>query len=188
MRLFVEAVLDDEALEAAWSAGQAFRAEPMVPTRSIRWVRREAFHLTLRFLGEVDESRSAEIVSALDALPGCPPIRLQIGQWGTFGGRFPRVLWLGLADESGRLRRFRERLDAALAEMDLEPDPAPFQPHLTLGRVRRQATRDELAALRRAVVARPPLQIPTTVQVAALVESTLNPGGPKYRRLARVEL
>ena len=188
MRLFVEAVLDDEALEAAWSAGQALRAEPQTPSHSIRWVRREAFHLTLRFLGEVDESSTSEIASALAELSNLGPMPLQIGELGTFGGRFPRVVWLGLADDAGLLPRLRERLDAALAETDLEPDPAPFRPHLTLGRVRRQATRDELAALRRAIANRPPLQVSTTVRAVALVESTLTPGSPRYRQLARVEL
>ena len=188
MRLFIEAVTDDTALDAAWSAGQRLRGEPDFPAQHVRWVRRDAFHLTLRFLGEIEEARAAAIASALEELSGFGTIPLEIGEWGTFGGRYPRVIWLGLRDNNRRLPKLRDHLDAALARVELEPDPAPFRPHLTLGRVRRQAGRDDLGAIRRAVQHRRPLQIRAELRAAALVESTLHPSGPRYRRLARTEL
>ena len=52
MRLFVESVLEPLALDEVWSVGQQMRGEPGFPHGAVRWVKREAMHLTLRFLGK----------------------------------------------------------------------------------------------------------------------------------------
>ncbi|MYJ58163.1 MAG: RNA 2',3'-cyclic phosphodiesterase, partial [Chloroflexi bacterium] len=109
---------------------------------------------------------------------------------GTFGGRRPRVVMVGFAQDDGfhRLQRLRSHLDEALAEIGVETEPGTFRPHLTLGRVRRQATREELAAIRAAVAAAPPLHGTTSIERVALVESTLLSEGPRYHRVAFAEL
>ena len=75
MRLFVEAVLEPSALDEVWSVGQRMQGDPSFPSEMVRWVKREAMHLTLRFLGEVDVERLEDVSDALGALEGSRPPR-----------------------------------------------------------------------------------------------------------------
>lgn len=190
MRLFVEAVLEQSTLDDVWTVGRRMAADPAFPDRSVRWVKREALHLTLRFLGEIEGDGLPAATSALAALEGSGCFELTLSALGTFGGRRPRVVQAGFAEDGGfdRLQRLRSHLDGALSEVGFETERGPYRPHLTLGRVRRQATREELAAIRDAVDAAPALHITSSVDRVALVESTLLSDGPRYRRVAFAEL
>ena len=190
MRLFVEAVLDPSALDACRSAGRTLAAGSSFPERRVRWVAREASHLTLRFLGEVEDDRAPEIAESLSALEGSGGFELQFDRVGRFGGRRPRVIWIGFAADTGleRLWALRSELDSALETMGIEPERTAFRPHLTLGRVRRRASPDDLAAIRAAVDRAEPLRQRAAVGQVALVHSTLLTDGPHYRRLARIDL
>lgn len=190
MRLFIETVLEASALDEVWSVGERMRGEPGFPVGAVRWVKREAMHLTLRFLGEVGEARVPEIRGALAELEGSGRLDLHLVAVGSFGGRRPRVIWAGLQEDGGyeQLQRQRMRLDEALAGIGFESERGAYRPHLTLGRVRRQATKEEQAAIRATVEAAPRLDISTSVSGVALVASTLLKDGPRYRRLAMGEL
>ena len=190
MRLFVEAVLKPSALDEVWSVGERMRTQPSFPDDAVRWVKREAIHLTLRFLGAVDEGRLPEIGGALRELQHGGRLELHAVHVGSFGGRRPRVVWVGFERDHGfnQLETLRRHLDEALVRAGFEADRAAFRPHLTLGRVRRQAAHDDLEAIRSAVVDASPLDITSPVERVALVESTLLKDGPRYRRLAMMEL
>lgn len=190
MRMFVEAVLEPSTLDEVWSVGRRMAADPAFPEKSVRWVKREALHLTLRFLGDIEPERLPDVTGALAELAGWGRVEVMLAAPGTFGGRRPRVIKIGFAEDDGfhRLQRLRSHLDGALAAAGCEIEPGTFRPHLTLGRVRRQATREELAAIRAAVAAGPPLHRATLIEGVALVESTLLRDGPRYHRVAFAEL
>lgn len=190
MRLFIEASIDDAALDAAWAAGRALTQAGWVPERSVRWVKRDAFHLTLRFLGEIEEDRAPAIVEALGELEGSGRFALSLDRVGCFGGRRPRVIWVGVAPGQGldRLSALRGKLDSALDVAGVEFERDRFRPHLTLGRVRRQASRTDLAQIRESVDRTEALDIDAVVERVALVHSTLLTDGPRYRRLALADL
>lgn len=190
MRLFIEAALEPSALDEIWAVGEQIRRGPGCPEHAIRWVKREAMHLTLRFLGEVDDVRLADVTAGLAELEGNGRLQLRAVEVGSFGGRRPRVIWVGLEHDRGfgHLQTLKQRLDHALGRRGFDFDGGAFRPHLTLGRVRRQATRVELAAIRAAVDAAPALDITAPVAQVALVQSTLLKVGPRYQRLALAEL
>ncbi len=190
MRLFIEAGVDESALDVAWQVGQTMKRDPLFPGPTMRWVKRDAMHLTLRFLGEVEPGRLDGVIEAMRALAGSGHFRVRFDRVGAFGGRRPRVIWVGLAEDEGleQLRGIRGRLDEALESIGFAAETGPFRPHLTLGRVRRQASRTELASIRTAVDTAPTLNIVSAVARVALVESTLLADGPRYRRLAVTEL
>lgn len=190
MRLFIEAELEPSALDEVWSVGERMRSLPGFPSDAVRWVKREAMHLTLRFLGEVDEGRVPDLRTVLDELEGRGRFDLRIVTVGSFGGRRPRVIWVGFEEDRGyaELQDMKAWLDDVLTEIGFETERGQYRPHLTLGRVRRQATRNDQAAIRAAVNAAPSLDITTSVSRVALVESTLLTDGPRYRRLAITEL
>ncbi len=190
MRLFIEAALNESALDAAWLAGRNLSQTESFPEHRVRWVRRDAIHLTLRFLGEIEEDRVPEIVEALGGFEGSGRFELRLDRIGCFGGRRPRVIWVGVAPGEGldRLSALRDELDAALGAAGVELERDVFRPHLTLGRVRRQASRADLAQIVKSVDLADAPDIDAVVERVALVHSTLLTDGPRYRRLAYVDL
>lgn len=190
MRMFVEAVVEQSTLDEVWSVGRRMAADPEFPDTSVRWVKCESLHLTLRFLSDIEPERLPDVKSALSELAGWGRVEVTLTAPGTFGGRRPRAIKIGFVEDDGfhRLQRMRSHLDGALAAAGIEIEPGTFRPHLTLGRVRRHATRDDLAAIRAAVAAAPPLHRTTLIERVTLVESTLLRDGPRYRRVAFAEL
>lgn len=144
-----------------------------------RFSRRENYHVTLAFLGELDEAGARAAIGALDALcPGRGPIELRPCGLGTFGRPRDATLWMGLEPAPG-LVELAEVVRAALAERWVEFDDKPFMPHVTLAR-RARLPREELSGLvfpRAAMAGR-----------VTLFKSTLLPEGAQYKQLYTVEL
>ncbi|GIW44999.1 MAG: RNA 2',3'-cyclic phosphodiesterase [Candidatus Binatia bacterium] len=103
----------------------------------VRWVERESWHITLKFLGPTLEEQIPQITDAIHRVAAeCQPWPIELRGLGAFPSlRRPRVLWLGVRDE-GRLAQAARALDDALAPLGFAPEERPFQPHLTIGRVR----------------------------------------------------
>jgi 2'-5' RNA ligase len=157
---------------------------PGLPTGAVRWVRPEAMHLTLRFLGDTPTGSLPELAAALDTLAeGHAPFNLHLAGLGCFPNpRRPRVLWVGLAGDEARLAALKAGLDGALASLGRPPEGKPFRAHLTLGRVREEGGVRDF----RPDVAVPELAVPVTSIV--LMESELRPDGPRYTARHRAEL
>jgi len=103
----------------------------------IRWVKSHGIHLTMKFFGDVDESRIPEINDAAGILSGSGAIDLVVEGLGTFpGGKRPRVVWVGIAGDLDRLVKARNMLDEALSGIGFSREDRPFRGHLTLGRVK----------------------------------------------------
>ncbi len=100
-----------------------------------RWVPTEQLHLTIRFLGDVDETSLPALADALAAVKRAPfPLTLRgVGHFPP--GRRPRVLWVGLA-ESAPLLRLQQDIEAALFGVGIPPDDRRFSPHITVARMR----------------------------------------------------
>lgn len=103
---------------------------------SARWVGAEELHLTLRFIGEVDQSTFAAIRSALFAVRFTPfPLTLcGVGHFPP-GRRAPRVVWVGM-DPCAALLQLQQEVELALIEAGIPPDERRFSPHITLARLR----------------------------------------------------
>jgi 2'-5' RNA ligase len=114
------------------------RVRQDVPPGLVRWVRPEGIHLTLKFLGDVEQSRLPEIEHALGESCGLhAPFELQIGGMGCFPNpRRPRVVWLGVQDDRDALIRVQRDVERTIAPLGFPTDRRGFHPHLTLGRVK----------------------------------------------------
>jgi len=98
-----------------------------------RWVKPENLHLTLRFLGEVDNLAAADVDDALAKIRS-PGFDLGLNGIGHFGeGRKLRALWVGV-DANAELMRLQEKIEQALIRLGLPPEPRKFKPHITLAR------------------------------------------------------
>ncbi len=105
-----------------------------------RWTEPEQMHLTIRFIGEVEEHVFDEIRDGLGSV-SVEPFPLTLRGVGHFPPRGqPRVLWVGV-ERSDALRILHQRVDAALVRSGVAPERRKFAPHVTLARLRRTPTR-----------------------------------------------
>jgi 2'-5' RNA ligase len=104
--------------------------------RPVRWVRFDALHLTLRFLGPTLDERIAAVEAAMAAAAaGEPSFRVALGGAGAFPStRRPRAIWLGVGAGVESLTRIARRLEDALVDAGWTRDARPFRPHLTVAR------------------------------------------------------
>jgi 2'-5' RNA ligase len=108
-----------------------------------RWASEDQLHLTLRFIGEVDENVAHDIDDALSGIHA-PAFELELSGMGEFGGKNPRALWAGVR-ANGALLHLQKKVETALQRIGLEPEPRKFSPHVTLARLR-SAPRDKVMA------------------------------------------
>ncbi|MFO7756688.1 MAG: RNA 2',3'-cyclic phosphodiesterase [Bacteroidales bacterium] len=154
----------------------------------IRWVNPSGMHLTLAFLGDIDEQQQEEAAKVLrKTTHGFEPFTIEFKGVGLFRDlRRPRVLWLGI--ESGdTLYEMRSVLCRRLKEEGLLDEEKPFRPHLTLGRMKGIENRERLSDLLSEVYDHklPPQHVSEVI----LYESILSPGSPAtYRRVEEAEL
>lgn len=158
----------------------------------VRWVEPAALHLTLVFLGTTDAALLPAIGAALRTeLATQRAVRLQLEPAGAFPSlQRPRVVWAGIGGETAALGQLYARVVAALAPLDRAPDAKPFRPHITLGRVRRDARPEQAAELGVAVRELGNSQSPVSWAVDQVVvyRSDLQRAGPRYMPLETIAL
>ena len=126
IRLFTAIELPQEVREAL------SRMQNGVP--GARWAEPSVMHLTLRFVGEVDENVAHDIDSVLTAIRA-PAFELKLQGVGEFGGKSPRALWAGFA-RSQPLERLVQKIESVLQRIGLPAETRKFSPHVTLARLR----------------------------------------------------
>ncbi|NOT40238.1 MAG: RNA 2',3'-cyclic phosphodiesterase [Alphaproteobacteria bacterium] len=99
-----------------------------------RWSPAENMHLTLRFIGEVDEATANDIDDVLSGLHA-PAFELTLKGAGEFGGRDPHALWVGVAPNEA-LMRLAAKVESGLQRMGLQAETRKYAPHVTLARLR----------------------------------------------------
>lgn len=160
------------------------------PDARIQWVRTESMHVTVKFLGDVTEDSIKDIERALASVAkGHAAFSLEVGGLGVFPGpRAPRVLWLGLAGGVDRLTTFAQALEEALVDLGYPRERRPFQPHLTLARIKDRGREVGDALNQTGVLAQSPSLGSLDVSAVSLMKSDLRPAGAVYTRLAEAEL
>ncbi|HOC57509.1 MAG TPA: RNA 2',3'-cyclic phosphodiesterase [Verrucomicrobiota bacterium] len=135
VRLFI-AVAIPEAVKAELEAAQA-ELRRALPDAKVRWARREQFHLTLKFLGDVEAARVEALGEAIhSACRGFAPLRLRLEGVGAFPNlRRARVLWTGVRSEAEQLGRLQAAVDFASRDFTSEEKEQEFTGHVTLARI-----------------------------------------------------
>ena len=108
-----------------------------------RWIDRDNYHITLRYVGEVDNRTANEVADALDRFTGFERFALRLDHLGSFGGNKPRALYAG-AEPNDALLRLQSAQERVLQRIGLAPDSRKFSPHVTLARLK-TTTPGELA-------------------------------------------
>ncbi|MFH1213572.1 MAG: RNA 2',3'-cyclic phosphodiesterase [Candidatus Neomarinimicrobiota bacterium] len=154
---------------------------------NVRLVPAENVHLTLKFLGDTDETQ-IPVVSAAIARVVADINRFQFtcDESGVFPNqRNPRVLWLGISAGAEQVCRLAQKIETALEEIGFPPENRDFRAHLTVGRLK--DPRRKIAGLERFLNYKiNPTIIP--VENVIFYESNLTSGGAIYTRLSVVQL
>lgn len=188
-RLFIALELPGEVLAAIARAQDSLKRA--IPEQAVRWVRPEAIHLTLKFLGDVPREQMAAVQEGLSsACAGHHPLALGIEGVGCFPNSLrPRVVWLGVTGDVQKLAALQESVERHIAPLGFPTEGRGFTPHLTLGRTQRSASRDAIAQIGRAVDRGIDGQLATwQVDGVSLIRSQLRPEGALYTTLFRVGL
>lgn len=148
----------------------------------VKWVEPHNTHLTLRFLGDTQESVVPQLRQALDDLAtNHARVHSRIDRLGVFPNlKRPNVIWVGLGEKLELLADMNRRIEEAVRALGFEPDNKSFKAHLTLGRVKDQR---DLASLTAMLPDYRFTVIPVIFDQAVLYQSTLTPKGPIYERL-----
>jgi 2'-5' RNA ligase len=184
------------AIEVNRELGQHLRdlqsqlCEQVAP-RSVRWVRPEGIHLTLKFLGDTPLAQIDEVKAALvQAAAKSRPFTFTVGGLGCFPNkRQPRVVWVALQELTGALSSLRDAVETHVAPLGFATEKRAFHSHLTLGRVQRHASKSEVRRIGEVVAAS---AIGTIGEVAvtsvSYIKSELRPGGAVYTTLSEAKL
>lgn len=184
-RLFTAIELGTETREKVIAQQTAVaRALRAAGDRGLRLVTPSQLHLTLVFLGDVDDTRAPAVQSAMSQDLALEPFDLAFGGVGVFPPHGPaRVLWLGVERGADEVSRLFEAVSSALETVGIPRERRPFSPHLTLGRWRdRGPSAGRLRLDRVATVA------VERVAAVTLFQSRLLPGGAEHTRLAQARL
>ncbi len=157
----------------------------------VRWVRPEGIHLTLKFLGEVPDSKIDQITSVAEEAireSGLKALHLGLKGLGAFPPTgSPRVVWVGLTGDLRELALLQKKLEEKLALLGFKEEKRPFVPHITLGRVKssrgRKALTEEIFRRREEEIV-PAKKL--LVSEIILYKSTLHPRGAIYTPLRRI--
>ena len=184
MRTFVAVEFGEAIRERLGLAQQRLRAAQA----GIKWVDPKIMHLTLKFLGEIDDGAEGDVAAAMAAaVRGVAPFEVRVAGLGSFPPHgAPRVVWAGIEDRSRSLATLHERIESELDPLGIEREDRPFQAHLTLGRAKDarggQALRALIEQQRSTEFG---LQ---AVEELVLFRSVLTASGPTYTPLRRQRL
>jgi 2'-5' RNA ligase len=160
------------------------------PDDGIKWVPTDTIHLTLKFLGEVDNTEISHVCNAVgDVCGGYEPFELSFSGTGGFPDiDRPKVLFAGVDDPTGSLCRLVDQLETKLADLRFKREPRDYRPHLTLGRTRSGSRRacDEVVQRLKQQAA---VQLGTMrVDQIQIFASFLDKEGPTYQVMDTIEL
>lgn len=135
MRLFAAVDVPEPQKRSVEKGIQALR---MALVGAVRWVPRENWHATVKFLGEVADDRLGDVSSVLAAVcsrsPSTTTSLTDLGAFPSLGRA--RVLWVGLTDPGGRLAALADALETAFGEMGFRQESRALHLHVTLARIR----------------------------------------------------
>lgn len=182
IRTFIAIELPETVRDYLYAVGLAVGQQ--LPANSVRWVKPEQMHLTLRFLGDTAVSQISPLTQALQTeLANQAGFSLKLSQLGAFPNRErPRVIWVGVGGEMVRLRAVQDGVETAVSQIGLPPDKRKFKPHLTIGRVKQH---DKVKGKKWGGRVE---SLGFEVTAVSLIQSTLTPKGSLYKTLAEIEL
>ena len=153
----------------------------------IKWISGKNLHLTLSFLGNIDDSKIETLITDLQEVKALPKFTLFVNGTGTFpNSETPKVFWLGIEEGYNELSDTQSIIDELSFDYKETQREEKFVPHITIGRINsaKKNTKIDVSTFLNAVYS--PIEIP--INIVNLYESRLTPDGPRYKILAEFPL
>lgn len=183
IRSFIAISLSPEIYQRLDEAGEKLRTRlPQIP---VRWVAARNIHLTIKFLGNVSVANLEMLKKVLGAeVSRHPSFEISVGEVGAFpSNRRARVLWVGV-EAPPELHALQRGIETEMARLGYAHEERAFSPHLTLGRVARNADANDLHQIGQVLEScKVGFLGATRVQEVRLYRSDLQPGGAVYTQM-----
>lgn len=181
VRAFIAIALPDTIIRHLEALQNQLRAAGL----KLNWVRPGNIHLTLKFLGDIEQAQVEQVAAAMQsAVRDHAPFELAVQGMGVFPTlRRPRVLWVGVGGQTDGLLSLYHSLEESLAGVGIAREARPFKAHLTLARIKGPVPPRKLVQAVEKGGQGAPLPLP--VKEVALLQSRLQPTGAVYTLLAR---
>lgn len=156
---------------------------------NIKWVKSGNIHLTLKFLGDINEEQIDLIKKIIEKISSTLNVQeLELNEIGAFPKKErARIIWVGINDESGILKKIAINLENEISKIDIPKETRPFSAHITLGRIKIPRRDLRLAQLLEEIkISTSPeggQNLKFTFSKITLFKSTLTARGPIYERL-----
>jgi RNA 2',3'-cyclic 3'-phosphodiesterase len=146
--------------------------------QGVKWVQPDGLHVTLKFLGSIDEKIVPDLSREIDAVTaGHSPLRVALSRLGAFpDARKPRVVWAGLSGDTRDMSDIAGKIDRICTAFGIEPEKRSFRAHITIGRLKIPTVID---------VAQEVKETGFTITNVVLYKSELTPTGARYHVLHR---
>lgn len=154
----------------------------------IKWVERKNLHLTLKFLGWVEDKKiDALSKSILGVCKGFGTFRIGLKGLGVFpDARHPRVIWTGVTEGGKRIKELAVKLEEKLSGQGYREEEREYSAHLTVGRIKEKI---DVSALSEFIDDNTQRDLGSfTVKNVSLMKSTLSRSGPTYEEVKRIKL
>lgn len=171
MRLFIAALIPDSIKNKLYNYIHSLRNN----IDGVKWEKPEKLHVTLKFLGDVEEAKVQDISTLLEFLvKEYSPFKINLLEFGGFPNlNNPRVLYVGLS-QNKELSRFNGQLDDALSKIGFKKENRRFIPHITIGRVKKRISIKEAPGIS---------TTPFEITQVGIIKSELTSEGSAYTPL-----
>jgi 2'-5' RNA ligase len=179
IRSFIAIELPENMIDAIQKVQERMRPYGL----NVRWVRPQNVHLTLKFLGDINEAEAEKVGRAIfESADGVAPLALAAKGVGTFPSiKRPRVIWIGVAGQLNELIGLQKRLDGKLEAIGFPAEKRAFKGHLTLGRAKGNIGPKQLLEAMTELAGFE--TEPFVADKVALFKSELKPSGAVYTKL-----
>jgi 2'-5' RNA ligase len=183
LRTFIAVEIPSQVQRKIQEAVEPLRKE--LGSSLIRWVPTQNIHITLKFLGDVSPASVDHLTQILRTeADACPAFDMQMGGLGSFPSpRRPRVLFIGI-QAPAELEALYRGIESACARLGYESEKRDFSPHLTIGRVKQDASVTDQQKIRHALEGATIDSLGTArVNSVHLYKSELKPSGSVYTQI-----
>jgi 2'-5' RNA ligase len=187
MRCFIAIDIDEKTIAAIADVQKQLNAKVDIKKGDVKWVEPDNIHLTLKFLGEIDDSKLPEIQEITELVAAAHnKFTLDIETVGSFGGRTAKVVWVGAGKGADELIALQKDLDDQLEQAGYPKEDREFSAHLTICRVKNPKAGFKLAE---AIGQFAKLKLGSiNANAVCVYQSQLTPEGPIYTQLASFKL
>ena len=186
MRTFIAIELPNEIKDFLGSLQNELKSSGA----DVKWVEPKNIHLTLKFLGDIDDKQLDKITRIMDEVAG-ENVKFQVSI-SSLGG-FPkidylRVIWVGADKGAEEVAKIAGELEKRIAKLGIPKEDRPFSSHITIGRTRSSLNREKLVESLKDKIDLGGKKFDFYVTRITLFKSTLSPKGPAYEALKEASL